>query len=125
MTIFTFIAAVLLFALRWFLLAAAGNGKSIFHAFAVANLDDIEKVTTVALVICGAILFDRFLRRFYWHGYVKRRRGRDTPRLLLDLMTLLVILAAVAICLLQQNYLSLAGVAATSIAVAAAVGVAR
>jgi CRP-like cAMP-binding protein len=91
---------------------------------AVEHATYIDQAIEVGLFVCGAVLIDRFLRRYYWHGYVKRTRGRDTPRLLLDLFTVLTIVLAVTICLWSQDALTVAGIAATATLAAAAIGVA-
>ncbi len=114
---FTFVMTVMLFAARLF-------GEPLIKHYAPDHVDRIERFITIALIICLAILFDRIGRRFYWEGHVKKRRGRETPRLVQDLVTILIIAISVAIALWWQEGLTITGIAATSIGVAAAIGVA-
>lgn len=84
----------------------------------------LEKLVTIAFVISIALLIDQLVRRFHWSGYVKRKTGRETPKLLQDLVTLCIVALGLAVGLWWQEGLTLTGIAATSIAVAAAIGVA-
>jgi small-conductance mechanosensitive channel/CRP-like cAMP-binding protein len=99
-------------------------GEPLIHHYTPEHVDRIERFVTIALIICVAVFIDRLGRRFYWEGHVKRRRGRETPRLLQDLVTILIVAMSVAIGLWWQEGLTLTGIAATSIGVAAAIGVA-
>jgi CRP-like cAMP-binding protein len=106
------------------LLAARLFGAPFIKAYSPSHVDAIMHLLTVALIICAAVLLDRLGRRFYWQGHVKKRRGRDTPRLVQDLVTVFIIAIALAIGLWWQEDLTLTDIAATSIGVAAAIGVA-
>ena len=99
-------------------------GEPLIRHYSPEHVDRIERFLTIALIICIAVFIDRLGRRFYWEGHVKRRRGRETPRLLQDLVTILIVAMSVAIGLWWQEGLTLTGIAATSIGVAAAIGVA-
>jgi small-conductance mechanosensitive channel/CRP-like cAMP-binding protein len=99
-------------------------GEPLIRHYSPEHVDRIERFVTIALIICIAVFIDRLGRRFYWEGHVKRRRGRETPRLLQDLVTILIVAMSVAIGLWWQEGLTLTGIAATSIGVAAAIGVA-
>jgi branched-chain amino acid transport system substrate-binding protein len=106
------------------LLTARLFGEPFIKAYSPAHVDAVMHLLTVALIICAAIILDRLGRRFYWQGHVKKRRGRDTPRLVQDLVTVFIVAIALAIGLWWQEDLTLTGIAATSIGVAAAIGVA-
>jgi branched-chain amino acid transport system substrate-binding protein len=115
--LFTSVIAILLLLARIF-------GEPLIRQYAPENFDRIEHFITIALIVCVAIVIDRLGRRFYWQGHVKRRRGRETPRLVQDLVTILIIALGVAVGLWWQEGLTLTGIAATSIGIAAAIGVA-
>ncbi len=106
------------------LLALRIFGEPILKQYSPGHVDDLMKLTTVALVVSVAFFLDQVLRRLYWRGHLKRRSGRDTPKLVQDLVTVLIVSLAVASGLWWQEGLTLTGIAATSIAVAAAIGVA-
>ncbi|HVZ69406.1 MAG TPA: mechanosensitive ion channel family protein [Rhizomicrobium sp.] len=99
-------------------------GEPVIRNFAPDHVDRIERFVTIGLIICLAVFVDRLGRRFYWEGHVKRRRGRETPKLLQDLVTILIVAMSVAVGLWWQEGLTLTGIAATSLGVAAAIGVA-
>ncbi|MGD0144160.1 MAG: mechanosensitive ion channel family protein, partial [Rhizomicrobium sp.] len=111
-------------AITVILLAARLFGEPFVKSLSPGHVAAIMHLLTVALIVCAAILIDRLGRIFYWEGHVKKRRGRDTPRLVQDLVTVFILAIAVAIGLWWQEDLTLTGIAATSIGVAAAIGVA-
>lgn len=113
----TSLITFLLLVIRFF-------GEPIIRHYTPDHVDKIERFVTIGLIICLAVFFDRLGRRFYWEGHVKRRRGRETPRLVQDLVTILIVAMSVAVGLWWQEGLTLTGIAATSIGVAAAIGVA-
>jgi small-conductance mechanosensitive channel/CRP-like cAMP-binding protein len=79
---------------------------------------------TAALIISLSLLADRLVRRFYWEGYYRQRRGRETPKLVQDIVTVILVIVGITIALWWQEGLTVTGIAATSIAVAAGIGVA-
>lgn len=99
-------------------------GEPMIQHYSPEHGDRIERFVTIALIICIAVFIDRLGRRFYWEGHVKRRRGRETPRLVQDLVTILIVAMSVAVGLWWQEGLTLTGIAATSLGLAAAIGVA-
>lgn len=106
------------------LLAFRIFGEPLVKDYSPDHVDAIMRLATVALILSASLFVDRLLRRYYWEGHVKKRRNRETPRLLQDLVTVVILAAGVAIALWWQEGLTLTGIAATSIAVAAAIGVA-
>ena len=113
----TIVITAVLLALRLF-------GGPFIKSHSPGHDEAIMHLLTVALIICAAVILDGLGRRFYWQGHVKKRRGRDTPRLVMDLVTVFIIAVALAIGLWWQEDLTLTGIAATGIGVAAAIGVA-
>lgn len=84
----------------------------------------VERVITSALIISLAFVADRLFRHFYWDRHLKRRRNRETPKLIQDIVTVFLVALASAFALWLQEGISLAGIAAGSIAIAAGIGVA-
>ena len=62
--------AVLLGAELW-------GAKSIRNHVPAPYGDTIVHLIAVTLIVVVFLLIDALIRRFYWHGYVRRRTGRD------------------------------------------------
>jgi small-conductance mechanosensitive channel/CRP-like cAMP-binding protein len=117
MMIWAFFVAALLLLVRLFgvpLIADAVHGQE----------DVVERFITSALIISLAFVADRLFRHFYWDRHLKRRRNRETPKLIQDIVTVFLVALASAFALWLQEGISLAGIAAGSIAIAAGIGVA-
>jgi small-conductance mechanosensitive channel/CRP-like cAMP-binding protein len=84
----------------------------------------VDHVLTVALVVTGALLFDGLIRFFYWHRYWRRRRGRETPALIRDLLTIAIVLLALSVALWWQEDFSFTGLITASGATAIILGIA-
>jgi CRP-like cAMP-binding protein/small-conductance mechanosensitive channel len=106
------------------LLAARLFGEPLIKSYSPDHTDAIMRVVTVALIFSVAVFVDRLTRRFYWDGHLKKRHGRETPKLLQDLVTVVIVAVGLAVALWWQEGLTITGIAATSIGVAAAIGVA-
>jgi small-conductance mechanosensitive channel/CRP-like cAMP-binding protein len=78
----------------------------------------------ILLILASSLLFDRLLRRFYWIGYLEKRRKRETPALVQDIVTIIVLLGGLALGLALEAGLSLTGIATASGAVAFVLGIA-
>ncbi len=78
----------------------------------------------IALIVAGAVVIDRLIRRFYWHGHLKKRLGRDTPTLIQDIVTWVLVLAALSLGLSAEFGFSPAAFATASGAAAVVVGIA-
>ncbi|HWA29956.1 MAG TPA: mechanosensitive ion channel family protein [Rhizomicrobium sp.] len=115
--IWAFFVAILLLCVRLF-------GGPLIHDYAPGQTGNIEHIVTTALIISFALVLDRFVRRFYWEGHLKQRRNRETPKLIQDIVTVFLVVVALTVALWWQEGLSLAGIAAGSIAIAAGIGVA-
>jgi len=117
MMIWAFFVAALLLLARLFgvpLIADAIHGQQSI----------VERVITSALIISLAFVADSLFRHFYWDRHLKRRRNRETPKLIQDIVTVFLVVLASAFALWLQEGISLAGIAAGSIAIAAGIGVA-
>jgi len=83
-----------------------------------------DKWIAVALIVALALLVDALVRRFYWHGYLKRRRGLDTPALIQDIVTILLVAIGLSIGLTYVAGLSVTGIVTASGATAIILGIA-
>src|SRR5258706_16301530 len=86
-----FLALVLLVAARF------GGSHAILasmpHPYGVRLVSALGVLTMVA----AAIAVDRLVRAFYWDGYLRRRRGRETPAVIEGLMTIALVVLAVSV----------------------------
>ncbi len=89
-----------------------------------AHADLVVQIVIISIIVTGAMLFDGLLRRFYWRGYLKRRRGQDTPALIQDIVTILLVVVSLSIGLSFIAGLSITGIATASGATAIIVGIA-
>jgi small-conductance mechanosensitive channel/CRP-like cAMP-binding protein len=117
MMVWTFFVAFLLLLARLF----AGP---LIRDYAAGHESNVERLLTTALIISFAFVIDRLVRRFYWEGHLKQRRNRETPKLIQDIVTVFLVAIGITFALWWQEGLSLAGIAAGSIAIAAGIGVA-
>lgn len=113
------IIGVILFGLARF----AGGGL-IARIVPLPYVDTTLHTLVVALIIAISVLIDRLLRRFYWIGYLEKRRKRNTPALIQDIVTILILLAGLALGLALEAGLSLTGIATASGALAFVLGIA-
>ncbi len=92
----------------------------------LANADAAlaDEWIAIALIVLGTLFVDRLLRRFYWHGYLKRRLGRDTPALIQDIVTILLVAIGLSVGLTFVAGLSVAGIVTASGATAIILGIA-
>ena len=115
--IWAFLVTVILLIARLF-------GGPLFAQYVPGHEDNLTHVVTAALIISTFLLLDRIVRRFYWEGDLKKRRGRETPKLIQDITTIFLVAIGITIALWWQEGLTVTGIAATSIAIAAGIGVA-
>jgi small-conductance mechanosensitive channel len=112
------------FLITLILLVARLFGGPLFAHYAPGHQDNLTHVVTAALIISFAFVVDRVIRRFYWEGHLKQRRGRETPKLVQDIVTVILAAIGITVALWWQEGLTVTGIAATSIAIAAGIGVA-
>ncbi|HSM95916.1 MAG TPA: mechanosensitive ion channel family protein [Rhizomicrobium sp.] len=115
--ILAFFVALVLLLTRLF------GGPLITH-YAPGQEGIVERLITSAFIVSIAFVIDQLIRRFYWEGHLKKRRNRETPKLIQDIVTVFLVALAITFALWLQEGLSLAGIAAGSIAIAAGIGVA-
>ncbi len=117
MIVWPIIVAVLLALKQW----ATPFVHSHFNkAYATA----FDQTVVIALWVAIALLFDVFFRRLYWHGYLRRRRGVDTPALIQDIVTILLVIITLSVGLTVYAGLSVAGIVTASGATAVVLGIA-
>jgi len=78
----------------------------------------------VAWVVAIAVLADRLIRLLFWNGYLRRRRGRDTPELVEDLVTVALVIFGLSLGLYFEEGLSVTGLVTASGATAIILGIA-
>jgi small-conductance mechanosensitive channel/CRP-like cAMP-binding protein len=117
MMFWTFLVAFLLLLARLF-------GGPLISDYAPGHESSVERLLTSALIISIAFVIDRLIRHFYWESHLKQRRNRETPKLIQDIITVFLVAIGITFALWWQEGLSLGGIAAGSIAIAAGIGVA-
>ncbi|MBV9330724.1 MAG: mechanosensitive ion channel, partial [Alphaproteobacteria bacterium] len=100
-------------------------GRNGVHAyFSPPTAVLVDQWIAVALIVAGALLIDALVRRYYWHGFLKRRLGRDTPGLIQDIVTIVLVAVGLSIGLTFVMRLSVTGVVTASGATAIILGLA-
>jgi small-conductance mechanosensitive channel/CRP-like cAMP-binding protein len=118
MILIPIIAFLLLLAARlWDPAALAGH-------LAPADILALNRALAAAMVVVGALFIDGLIRYFYWHRYWRRRRGRETPALIRDILTLAILLLGLSLGLWWQEGLSFTGIITASGATAIILGIA-
>jgi small-conductance mechanosensitive channel len=84
----------------------------------------LNRGLNVALVVAAGFAVDGLIRFFYWHRYWKKRRNRETPALIRDLLTIAVVSLALSLALWWQEGVSFAGLITASGATAVILGIA-
>lgn len=113
------ILGVIVFGLARF----AGAG-ALAHFISQPYLNTTLHTLVIAFILSIALLLDRVLRRLYWVGYLEKRRKRETPALIQDIVTILLLSAGLALGLALEAGLSLTGIATASGALAFVLGIA-
>jgi small-conductance mechanosensitive channel len=109
--------AVLLIVRLW-------GGDTIAQYVSKQTTADILSGVTVGLVVAGTLFADGLIRYFYWHRYWQRRRGRETPALIRDILTIALVLVALSVGLWWQKGMSFTGLITASGATAVILGIA-
>ena len=81
-------------------------------------------VLSLLVTLLFAWVLDWLLRRYYWRGHFRRRRGHEAPALMRDLVSVLILTIAVSIWLYVALGVSAAGLLAASGATAVVIGLA-
>lgn len=115
---------LLAFFATFVLLLARFFGGPLVTDYAPGQEGSAERLITSALIVSIAFVIDRLIRHFYWESLLKKRRNRETPKLIQDIVTVFLVALSITFALWLQEGLSLAGIAAGSIAIAAGIGVA-
>lgn len=111
-------------AIALLLSARLWGAEAIGGYFAPDTTADIISGLTVALVVAVTLFIDGFIRHFYWHRYWQRRRGRETPALIRDILTIALVLLGLSIGLWWQEGMSFTGLITASGATAVILGIA-
>ncbi|HEY5085557.1 MAG TPA: hypothetical protein VII48_13590, partial [Rhizomicrobium sp.] len=81
---------ILIFALLGF--ARYWTGILLAGMLSAGDIASLNRGIVVAMIVTVAVLADGFVRYFYWHRYWRQRRGRETPALIRDLLTIAIVL---------------------------------
>ncbi len=116
--IFALIATIFFALLRFWADAAivahvpAPYGLFVLHAIGVA------------LLVAGAFLLDRLIRALFWNGYLRHRRGQNTPALIEDIVTIALVVLGISLGLYFEEGMSVTGLVTASGATAIILGIA-
>jgi len=78
----------------------------------------------VAAVVAITLFIDGLIRHYYWHRYLQRRRNRETPALIQDILTIALMLLGLSIGLWWEEGFSFTGFITASGATAIILGIA-
>ncbi len=109
--------ALLAFARHW-------TGALLALSLSAGDIAALNRGLAVAMVVAAAMLVDGLVRFFYWHRYWRRRRGRETPALIRDLLTIAILLLGLSFALWWIEGLSFTGLVTASGATAIILGIA-
>src|SRR5665213_3038210 len=113
---------ILIFALLGF--ARYWTGILLAGMLSAGDIASLNRGIVVAMIVTVAVLADGFVRYFYWHRYWRQRRGRETPALIRDLLTIAIVLFGLSLALWWVEGLSFTGLVTASGATAIIVGIA-
>ncbi len=113
-----------LFAFLLLLAFRIWGGGLLAGYFSPLQIAAFDSGLTVVLVVTLALLIDGLFRFFYWHRYWRRRRGRETPALIRDLVTIALVLFALSLALWWEEGVSFTGLITASGATAIILGIA-
>jgi len=112
------LALLLLLAARlWGLAALSGRVSP-------ALVGELDRAVIVAAVVASTLFVDGLIRHYYWHRYLQRRRNRETPALIQDILTVALVLLGLSIGLWWQEGYSFTGFVTASGATAIILGIA-
>jgi small-conductance mechanosensitive channel/CRP-like cAMP-binding protein len=115
---FSFVPLVLLVVLR--IAGAEWITTAITAPYGAAMVSALGVLSVVAI----AVVIDRLVRYFYWDGYLRRKRKRETPALIEDILTIALLALGASIGLFFEAGVSFTGLLAASGATAIVLGIA-
>ena len=118
--------AIIPWLLIFVLLAAARFAGSALILTSVSPPYGARIVNALGVLMAGsaALLLDRLVRAFYWNGYLRRRRGRETPVVIQILLTIALAALGISVGLYFEAGVSFTGLLTASGATALLVGIA-
>ena len=114
-------SAILLFLL---LAARFWGVPALSDRISPAFASELDHVIMLGAFIAVSLLIDGLIRHYYWHRYLQRRRNRETPALIQDILTIALVLLGLSIGLWWEEGFSLTGFFTASGAAAIVLGIA-
>jgi small-conductance mechanosensitive channel len=111
-------------ALAFLVLLRFAGARVIVAAVPVPYGAGMISALGVLMVIAFALVIDRLVRVFYWDGYLRRKRKRNTPALIEDILTIALVVLGASIGLFFEAGVSFAGLLTASGATAIVLGIA-
>lgn len=108
---------VLLAARLW---GVAALSDRVSAAFSV----ELGHIIMVGAFVAVSLFIDGLIRHYYWHRYLQRRRNRETPALIQDILTVALVLLGLSIGLWWEEGFSFTGFITASGATAIILGIA-
>ncbi len=112
--------------LAFVLIASARFAGSALILTSVSAPYGARIVNALGVLMAGAaaLLLDRLVRTYYWNGYLRHRRGRETPVVIQILLTIALVALGVSVGLYFEAGVSFAGLLTASGATALLLGIA-
>jgi small-conductance mechanosensitive channel/CRP-like cAMP-binding protein len=118
--------AIFPWLLIFVLLATARFAGSALILSSISPPYGARIVNALGVLMAGAaaLFLDRLVRTFYWDGYLRRKRGRETPVVMQILLTVALVALSVSVGLYFEAGVSFAGLLTASGATALLLGIA-
>ena len=94
------------------------------HELGPDVIDQTGRWIMVAATVAATLFVDGIIRHLYWDRYLQRRRNRETPSLIQDILTIALVLLGLSIGLYWQQGFSFTGLLTASGATAVVLGIA-
>ena len=114
-------SAILLFLL---LAARFWGVPALSDRMTPAFASELDHIIMLGAFIAVSLLIDGLIRHYFWHRYLQRRRNRETPALIQDILTIALVLLGLSIGLWWEEGFSLTGFFTASGAAAIVLGIA-
>ena len=111
-------------ALGFLVLLRFAGARLIVAAVPVPYGAGMVSTLGVLMVIAIALVIDRLVRVFYWDGHLRRKRKRNTPALIEDILTIALVVLGASVGLFLEAGVSFAGLLTASGATAIVLGIA-